>query len=68
MPRRDLEPDKLGTVSVKDGVVKWTPKSSTSDDDAAVIRDSIRELNKRVRAGELKVNSTGRVTIKNRGQ
>ena len=68
MPHPDLDPTKLGTVTVRNGKATFKPHSDTSDDDAALIRASIRELNKRVRAGELKVNPKGKVTTKNGGK
>jgi len=68
MPQPNIDPTKLGTMIVSNGVVKWTPKPGTRDADAAIIRDSVRELNRRLRAGELIVDSKGKVTDKNGGQ
>lgn len=53
--------NKLGQVMVKDGLVKWTPFQGVDPSVKKIVTDSVKVLNKKIKAGELTVDEKGRI-------
>lgn len=56
-----LDFNKMGQVMVEDGLVKWTPIHGIDPSVKKIVTDSVRALNKKIKAGELTVDDKGRI-------
>lgn len=53
--------NKLGEVTVKDGLIKWTPIKGIDPSVKKIVSDSVKALNKKIKAGEVAVDEKGRI-------
>jgi hypothetical protein len=70
MPTRQAQPfqdegtidfNKRGKVVVKNGLVGWTPKPDVDPALKQIVDESVKALNEKIKAGELTVDSKGRI-------